>query len=72
MTTGPLSIALDAYLQLPAFAGMSDHMRKQIRRAFFGGAQTLLASLNGATPAMVMTLCAEIELHFAEVEAGKA
>lgn len=70
--TGPLNEAFSAYLRLPTFSNLSDRQRKELKRAFFGGAQTLLASLNGATPAMVNTLCVEIELFFKDVEDRKA
>lgn len=71
-TPGPLNTAFSEYNQRAIYSGASDRQRREMRRAFFGGAQTLLAALNGASPAMVNTLCVEIELFFKEVEEGKA
>jgi hypothetical protein len=71
-TPGPLNTAFNAYLQLPTFSNLSDRQRRELRRSFFGGAQTLLAALQGSTPAMVQTLCVEIEMFFQDVEDGRA
>lgn len=72
MTAGPLTEAFRAYETKALHAGVSARQRLELRRAFFGGAQTLLAALRGASPEMVATLCVEIEGHFSDVEAGKA
>lgn len=72
MTLGPLNTAFAEYNKRAMHAGASDIQRRELRRAFFGGAQTLLSALNGADTPMVNTLCGEIEAHFKEVEAGAA
>lgn len=72
MTAGPLTEAFRAYETKCLHAGVSDRQRKELKRAYFGGAQTLLAALRNASPEMVTTLCIEVESHFADVEAGRA
>lgn len=70
--TGVLNETWKVYSARAIFSSASDLQRLECRRAFFAGAQTLLAALHNADAQKVNSLADEIEAFFAEVQAGRS